>query len=163
MSTIEPTPYPKNSKELLEKWLKRLRESQFAHYEAAKSLSQSNYTLGIPAVILSTLVGTSIFASLGETPISSVQILVGITSVLAATLSAVQTFLGLSERASKHRAVAARYGSTRRRIEQLLALSAESITPEEISALRLEIDGIAEEAPNVSDKVWNRIEQKLGE
>jgi hypothetical protein len=162
MSTIEPSPYPQTSKGLLEKWLKRLRESQFAHYEAAKSLSQSNYTLGIPAVILSTLVGTSIFASLGETPTSSVQIAVGIISVLAATLSAVQTFLGLSERASKHRAVAARYGSTRRRIEQMLALSAESITPEEINALRLEIDGIAEEAPNVSDKVWSRIEKKLG-
>ena len=44
----------------------------------------------------------------------------------------------------------------------MLALSAEAITPEEISALRLEIDGIAEEAPNVSDKVWSRIEKKLG-
>jgi hypothetical protein len=162
MRTIESHPYPQNSKELLEKWLRRLRESQFSHYEAAKSLSQSNYTLGIPAVILSTFVGTSIFASLGEALTPSIQILVGITSVLAATLSAVQTFLGFSERAAKHRAIASRYGSARRRIEEMLAILGESIPPEEISNLRREIDSIAEEAPDVSDRIWERTQKKLG-
>jgi hypothetical protein len=161
MNTIAPSPYPQNSKELLEKWMRRLRESQFAHYEAAKSLSQSNYTLGLPAVILSTLVGTSIFASLGETVTPSIQISVGIISVVAATLSAVQTFLGFSERAAKHRASASRYGSARRRIEEMLAISRESMTTEEISNLRREIDSISEEAPDVSDKIWERTRKKL--
>ncbi len=160
MSTIEPQSYPQNSKELLEKWMKRLRESQFAHYEAAKSLGQSNYALGLPAVILSTLVGTSIFASLGETVTPSLQISVGIISVLAATLSAVQTFLGFSERAAKQRSIASRYGAARRRIEELLALSGASIPSEEISKLRIEIESISEEAPNVSDKIWERVNKK---
>ena len=161
MSTTEPVPYPQNTKELLEKWLKRLRESQFAHYESAKSLSRSNYALGIPAVILSTFVGTSIFASLGETLSSSTQILVGIVSVLAATLSAVQTFLGFSERAAKHRTIASRYGSARRRIEELLAVSGPAVSPEEISNLRHEIDSISEEAPDVPDRIWERTLKKL--
>lgn len=162
MNTTVPKPYAQNPRELLENWLRRLRESQFAHYEAAKSLSRSNYTLGIPAVILSTFVGTSIFASLGETLTPSIQIFVGIISVLAATLSAVQTFLGFSERAAKHREVASRYGSARRRIEEILAVSGESVTPQEISTLRREIDSIAAEAPNVSDGIWTRTEKKLG-
>ena len=161
MTTPEQVPYPQNPKELLEKWLRRLRESQFSHYEAAKSLSRSNYTLGIPAVILSTFVGTSIFASLGETLAPSIQILVGIISVLAATLSAVQTFLGFSDRAAKHRAIASRYGSARRRIEELLAVSGESVSPEQISNLRKEIDSISEEAPDVPDRIWERTQKKL--
>lgn len=117
--------------------------------------------LGIPAVILSTFVGTSIFASLGETLAPSLQILVGIISVLAATLSAVQTFLGFSERAAKHHAIASRYGSARRRIEEMLAVSGESISPEQISNLRKEIDSIAEEAPDVPDQIWERTQKKL--
>ncbi len=158
MTTIA---YPQNPKELLEKWLTRARESQFAHYEAAKALGQSNFVLGIPALILSTIVGTSIFASLGKTLDPSIQILVGIISVLAATLSALQTFLGFSERAAKHRAVASRYGAARRRIEEILAVSSESIAPEEISNIRKEIDSISEEAPNVSDKIWERTNKRL--
>lgn len=151
---------PENAKELFEKWMKRLRESQFSHYEAAKALGRSNFALGIPAVVLSTFVGTSIFASLGETLTSSVQILVGIISVLAATLSALQTFLGFSERAAKHRAIASRYGAARRKIEELLAISGNSISPEEVSNLRREIDSISEEAPNVPDRIWERVQKK---
>ena len=132
------------------------------HTTKQQRLSDHRITLGIPAVILSTLVGTSIFASLGETPAQSIQILVGIVSVLAATLSAVQTFLGFSERAAKHREVAARYGAARRKIEKLLALSGEAIKPEDVSAVRREIDSVAEEAPNVSDSIWTRTEKKLG-
>lgn len=161
MTTTEQVPYPQNTKELLEKWLRRLRESQFSHYEAAKTLSRSNYTLGIPAVILSTFVGTSIFASLGQALSPSVQILVGIVSVLAATLSAVQTFLGFSDRAAKHRAIASRYGSARRKIEEMLALSGEAVSPEEIGNLRREIDSISEEAPDVPDRIWERTQKKL--
>ena len=161
MNKAKVSPARQNSKELLEKWMRRLRESQFAHYESSKALGQSNYLLGIPAVILSTLVGTSIFASLGETVAPSTQILVGIISVLAATLGALQTFLGFSERAAKHRAVAARYGSARRRVEELLAVYGEAVAPEEISALRKEIDSIAEEAPDVADRIWMRTEKKL--
>lgn len=162
MTTREKKAYAQNSKELLENWLRRLRESQFSHYEAAKYLSQSNYTLGLPAVILSSIVGTSIFASLGKTVEPSMQITVGIISVLAATLSAVQTFLGFAERAAKHREVASRYGAARRRIEELLAISGGKVTSEEIGAVRREIDSIAEEAPNVSDSVWIRTAKKLG-
>lgn len=161
MALVESHANPQNAKELLEKWLKRLRESQFAHYEAAKTLGQSSYALGIPALILSTLVGTSLFASIGKSLEPSTQILVGITSVLAAVLGALQTFLGFSDRAAKHRAIASRYGAARRRIEEILAVRGDAIPPDEISNLRKEIDSISEEAPNVSDKIWERTKNKL--
>ena len=161
MNISEPSQNPQNPKELLEKWLKRLREAQFSHYESAKSLGRSNYVLGIPALILSTFVGTSIFASLGKTLDPSLQILVGIVSVIAATLSALQTFLGFSDRAAKHREVASRYGAARRRIEEILAVNGgNSIPTEEIKLVRKEIDSISAEAPNVPDNIWQVIKKK---
>jgi hypothetical protein len=41
---------PQSPFELLTRWTKRLRESQFAHYEAAKQLDHLNYVLGIPSL-----------------------------------------------------------------------------------------------------------------
>jgi hypothetical protein len=155
MSETSPSPNPQNPKELLERWLKRLRESQFSHYEAAKMLGRSNYILGIPALILSTFVGTSIFASLGKTLEPTLQIFVGIISVITAILSALQTFLGFSDRAAKHRETASRYGAARRRIEEILAVTGGAeISPDEVKQVRKEIDSISAEAPNVPDKIW---------
>jgi hypothetical protein len=57
---------PDTKEELLRDWFRRLRESQFAHYESGKSYEHYNYRLGIPVVVLSTIVGTSVFASLGK-------------------------------------------------------------------------------------------------
>lgn len=154
---------PETPKELLTRWVQRLRESQFSHYESAKVLSRYNYFLGIPAVFLSTIVGTSVFASLGKQMEPSIQILVGLTSVLSAVLAALQTFLRFSERADKHRAVAARYGSVRRRVEEVLAVKDESCMADDISAIRLEIDSLSDGAPNLSDRIWQRTQKLLSE
>ena len=84
----------------------------------------------------------------------------GIISVLAAMLGALQTFLGFSDRAAKHRESASRYGAARRRIEEILAITGgESIPPEEIKLVRKEIDNISAEAPNVPDKIWRNREK----
>jgi hypothetical protein len=149
--------------ELLNNWYRRLRESQFSHYESAKAFDRMNYWLGIPSVILSTLVGTSIFATLGEADESigkGAKLMVGLVSVVAATLAGLQTFLKFSERAEKHRAVAARYGALRREIEEMRLLE-ESLSRESITPVRESIDRLAEEAPNVPTRVWVKTQKLL--
>ncbi|HYW20003.1 MAG TPA: SLATT domain-containing protein [Nodularia sp. (in: cyanobacteria)] len=146
--------------ELLISWYQRLRESQFSHYEAAKTFERINYWLGIPSVILSTIVGTSIFATIGESVDTKAQIMVGLVSVVAAALAGLQTFLRFSERAEKHRAVAARYGALRREIEEFLSVG-ESITRESLTPVRQSIDRLAEEAPNVPSKIWTKTQKAL--
>src|SRR5438552_12181815 len=84
---------------VLDKWQRRARESQYAHYEAAKALDSANYRLGIPVTVLSTLVGTTIYATLRKQVDIPVQVVVGSISVLAAILAGVQTFLRFGERA----------------------------------------------------------------
>lgn len=87
-----------------------------------------------------------------------VRITIGIISVAAAVLASLQTFLRLSERAEKHRAVAARVGSIRREIEQLLATEATQTTlaQDRLDRLREQINKLAEDAPSVSDRIWER-------
>ena len=154
---------PESPKELLIRWLKRSRESQFAHYEAAKNLSKYNYFLGIPTVVSSGIVGTSVFASLGRTADPSLQIFVGLISVLAAVLAALQTFLRFSELDEKHRSIAARYGAVRRRIEEILALKDEAIMASELTSIRMMYDKLSEDAPNVSDRIWAKTQIVLSE
>lgn len=143
------------TEELLGDWYRRLRFAQFVHYEAAKEFDRMNYWLGIPVIVLSTFVGTSVFANIGKEVEPRVQILVGLVSVIAATLASLQTFLKYSERAEKHRVAASKYGALRRELEEILAV-AEEITRETITPLRQRIDKLAEEAPHVPDKIWSR-------
>jgi len=151
---------PKSTEELLADWYRRVRESQFAHYEASKPLARSNFLYGIPVTVLSSFVGTSFFATLENKSAIQFRILVGCTSVLAAVLSSLQTFLRFSERAEKHRAVAVRYGSLRREIEVLQA-AGEPYNPLRIDSLREKMDSLSTEAPELSERTWKRTEALL--
>jgi hypothetical protein len=151
---------PTSTEDLLQDWYRRARENQFAHYEAIKPLSSGNYKLGIPVALLTGLVGTSIFATLETEADISIRIAVGIVSILAAVLSSLQTFLRLSERAEKHRAVAVRYGALRRELETAIAKGGPY--PEKlVDGLREKLDSISSEAPEIPDRVWKKIETLL--
>src|SRR5262245_24338114 len=94
---------------LLEEWLFRIRRAQQAHYESATHFARLNYLLGVPAITLSAVVGSSVFVALAKETTISIKIAVGIASVTATILMALQTFLSYSQRAEKHRSVATRY------------------------------------------------------
>lgn len=151
---------PASTEELLEDWYRRARENQFAHYEAAKPLSSANYKLGIPVALLSGLVGTSIFATLQKAADIGFRIGVGIVSVLVAVLSSLQTFLRLSERAEKHRAVAVRYGALRRELETAIAKGG-PYEEKLVDNLREKLDSISSESPEIPERVWKKIERLL--
>ena len=63
--TSKYTP-PNNNEELVLAWIRRARESQFAHYEQATLLRRAGTWLGIPVIVITAIVGTSIFSSLSE-------------------------------------------------------------------------------------------------
>ena len=84
---------------VLPDWYQRVVATQKGHYLSTDHFARLNYWLGIPVMALSTLVGTSVFASLQEQPEAWLQILIGLASVFAAVLASLQTFLGFAERA----------------------------------------------------------------
>ena len=64
-------------RELIEEWYKRVSVTQVAHYLSADHFGKRKYFLGIPAVVLATFAGTSVFATLSEQPNIYLQIAVG--------------------------------------------------------------------------------------
>jgi predicted permease len=115
----------KSIRSLLGEWATRNMVALEAHYNAARSFANLNYWIGIPAVIFAAIVGTSVFASLKKDVDIYIKITIASFSIIAAILSALQTFLKYNERSEKHRLAGARYAAIKREIEQLLAIPEE--------------------------------------
>jgi len=89
-----------------------------AHNIASESFARRNLYLGVPAAVIAAVVGSSIFASLsGDGKNIYLLITTGALSILAAVLSALQTFLKYSEIAQSHKVAKDGYESVRRNID----------------------------------------------
>ena len=145
-----PTP-----RQVLDDWYERVAVTQRAHYLSADHFGARKYWLGIPAVVLSTLVGTSVFATVQKEPQLWLQIGVGLASVAAALLASLQTFLGYAERAEKHRIAGAKFGALGRELEQLRA---SDILPssDDMSKVRKRLDDLAIESPNNPQRIYRK-------
>ena len=140
---------------LLEDWRNRVYAAQAAHYASADRFRLLNYFVGIPAAILSSIVGTALFTGLEKGPQTLV---VGSVSIGAAILAALQTFLRFAERASHHATAADWYSAIRRDIEQLLHLSpADRGSPKEcLDEVRKEMNRVGQNCPELSGDQWSR-------
>ena len=153
---------PIDEEELLLKWIRRARESQASHYDMADRLNRRARWLGVSVIGITSLIGTSVFLSLVTTAVSSaLRLIVGMTSVVAAVLAALQTFLRYAERAEQHRAAGARYGSVRRKLEAIYAGDADARDGHYLRSVRDDLDRIAEDVPNVPSAVFRRVQEDL--
>src|SRR5947209_17909906 len=88
-------------------WLSNAKRSQRGHYATAHAYQRRHLFLGIPVVILSTAIGTSVFATLEKDVAIGWRIATGLMSVATVILSALQTFLAFGEKSARHRQAAA--------------------------------------------------------
>ena len=145
---------PDDTRSLLLQWIRRARDAQIRHYEMADRLSAYGRHLGLAVIGMTALTGTSSFLSLVTTAVSpELRIIVGMTSMGAAVLASLQTFLRFSERADLHRRAGARYGAVRRRLEAMLVRSTNGQDMCDMTAVRDELDRIAQAAPHVPRRV----------
>ncbi len=152
MSSYEP---PKTDSDLLLAWLRRARESQFAHYAFADKLAWKGQTLGVPVILLTTLVGASALSSVAAEVVPTyAKVIVGALSLLAAVLSGLQTFFKYAERADKHRVFGARYGALRRELEQLHSNGGKTN-----DKVRQALDKLAEDAPAVPESIFRSVDE----
>jgi hypothetical protein len=147
---------------LLEDWHHRVYAAQSAHYASADLFRRLNYIVGIPATIFASAVGTTLFANLAET--QPKRWLVASTSILAAVLTGLQTFLRFSEQATHHATAADWYSAIRRDIEQLLHLpvSERSAPKKCLDDVRKEMNRAAQDSPPLSGSQWNREPERFG-
>lgn len=149
--------------ELIEQWKFRVHRVQLAHYESARRFERMHLWLGLPAIALSTIVGTAVFASLSKTADFSIQIAVGLLSVAAAVLTGLQTFLKYSELSEKHRLAGARFASLKHRIEllEILPPSTEDELRQTLVSIEESWAKFREESPTLPTRVWREIESKV--
>ena len=148
---------------LLDLWLTRCRVALSAYNDATMHTVVADRRLGLPAAALSALVATGVFATLSDDGALGWKIATGITAVAAAVLTALQTFLRLSERAEQFRETARAYGDLRRRIEQARLFP--PATRDEAEAVLGELRRAQRDAgrgkPNVPRAIWDRAEYKI--
>lgn len=127
----------------------------------ANRLGRGSQWFGVPVILLTALVGTSVFASIATEAVSiEAKIAVGLLSVVATVLSSLQTFFKFSERAEKHRLYGSRSSAARRELEVVIAEGA-TIDAHYLATLREKLDQRAAEAPHLSWKVFEDNERSL--
>ena len=154
-------PWTPKVRHLLEDWRDRADVTSNNHFARANRLSSIDLALGIPVVVLTTVVGTSVFATLQETLNTRIRIIGGVLIVLAAVLASLHTWLHLGEQVEKNRAAAESWSAIRTEITEMLALhpahAATRGDPKEyLDGLRARIDEVAAESPEMRDSHWAR-------
>jgi len=149
---------------LFESWLRRVAAAEAGHRRESDVMRRGSLMLGIPVVVLTTIAGTSVFASIqrGDVP-TGVRVFIGTISILAAVLSSLQTFLRFGMRSEGHRIAAFRYETLRREMIQILALP-RAARPEPVTELdhvRLSLDRYAKESPTIDERRWAKLERQF--
>ncbi|WP_163000025.1 SLATT domain-containing protein [Pseudomonas viridiflava] len=149
----------RSSAEVLQRWLKRSRESQLSHQLMAERLSSVHRWLGVLTIGITAIVGaTTLLATLGDVS----KVLLALLTLLAAILSSLQTFLKLEDRTNLHRISGAGYGQVRRKLE--LAVALESSEKEiRLKEAESELNKLATESPSVSKRVYDAALKRNGQ
>jgi hypothetical protein len=161
-------PWTPKVRGVLVEWRDRADAASKTHYAMANRLSRLNMILGIPVVVLTTLVGTSVFATLQEAVNTRMRIIAGFAIVLAAVLASLQTFLSSAERAEKNWTAAEMWSAIRREITEMLALhpaytEARDDPKQYLDGLRARMDEVAKESPGMPNHLWARISKPVGD
>lgn len=141
--------------QLTVEWKTRINELIICHYKASQILYRNNYLFGVPVVILSAIVGTSIFAAAtSKTTDVMIQIIIGCVSMLAAISASLNAYLQYSKRAEQHKETANKYSMVRDKIDELIAFykDGKEITKIDLDEIRKEIDNIKLASPHLNTR-----------
>ena len=157
---IEQIGWTPEVEELLCDWRRRVYAAQAAYYGEAERLRRRNYQLGIPVVIVSSLVGTAIFGNWADD--QTYKWWVGGVSILAAVLASLQTFLKFGESATLHGAAADWFAAIRRDIEEMLALplNLRGNPKECLDSIRQEMNKAGQKSPELRESVWMEVARR---
>lgn len=160
-----PVMWDEKLEDVLENWRLRAWASQIAHYQVAERLRKHHRDLGLPVVILTTAVGTSLFATLNQDKLAlGLRIVVGAISVLAAIFAGIQAFFGFAQLADQHALAADWYSSIRRRIEQVQAMPrlSRGDARECLDGMRKDMNQVGSQFPEIGEKTWHEVSSRFG-
>lgn len=150
-----------NPDDLIDQWRRGLRISHRAHYESAKHYEQMHWFLSLPAVLVSALLGTAVFASLLDSNVAWIKVTMATLSVVTVGLSSLQAALRFAERSERHKAAAVQLGEVRRALEQQLVFEHRDETT--LEALRKKWDAADRQAPTIPSRIYEQALKRIGE
>lgn len=130
-----------------------------AHYVAWERANNKQNWLGIPVVVCTAIVGSSIFATINSNPSVGWKVTAGLISLLAAVLSALQTSFKYSEISDSHKSAGASYAAMRRQLD-LFQLQYSNNSAERQSALGKldklvrDLNELAKKTPSIPDELY---------
>lgn len=127
---------------------------------AAKYYGRLNVWLGVPVVVITSVAGSTIFATSGDPATKPVQYAAGAISLLATVLASLQTFLAFGDRAEKHKNAATRYGELRTEIQVLLSTELDQTLEldKRIESIRQRWARVDREAPTLPQRIYAEAE-----
>ncbi len=149
---------------LLLEWERRSLLASLAHARSANRSGNWDVRLGVASAALTAVVGTAIFASIAHDVSTLARVIAGSISVLAAVLTAVQTFAALGPRKEAYERAARRHSAVRRQIELVraqLAAGEDFDIWAHIEEIRKAGDEAAADSPNASPRLFNRTRREL--
>jgi hypothetical protein len=160
-----PSPWTHAVLDLLRDWEERATRSSEAHFHLATRLAKANIRFGVPVVVVTTFVGTSVFVTLQRDVNVGFRVAVGLFSVAAAILASLQTFLRFGERAERHRVAGELWASIRREIDEMLALhptylASRGDPKQYLDDLRRRMDAAAKQSPEMGEQGWWRRQRR---
>ena len=149
--------------EMLDHWHTGLRILHRGHFEAAKFYSRRNLWFGVPTIIFSTAIGTTVIGSLEHSDDPYTRVLIGMMGIIAAVLASLQTFLNYAGRSEQHKAAGVKYGTLRREIEECLAnCSPTCPCPNDFCTnIRKRWDVIDMQSPTVPESIFMKAEKEI--
>jgi hypothetical protein len=132
-------------KEFLETRKRSFWVKDVAHTMASETFDKRGRRLGLIVVILTTIVGTSAFASLKGDPSTAAKVAVGVLSVLAALAAAIKEYQGYEQRGTKHESTARGFRKLRYRADELLVVLLRGGSDKEMQTGIVELDANANE------------------
>jgi hypothetical protein len=155
---------PENIGELLKGWHIHANKGRKKHEQAARRLESQYRRIGFASVILSAVIGASLFASLEAAYEPWSRIVAGIISIVASVLSSLITFHRYEERTEKHRLAGARYKAIIRTLEQVLTgRDRSAIDQDTIDRFRQDFVELEASTPVVPDDIDGAVEQRYQE
>jgi hypothetical protein len=131
----------------------------------ANRLESLGRLLGIPVITITTVTGAAIFTQLNSSPATGAKLIFGSVSLLAAVLSALQTFFAFPVRAQKAKNSGEQFGmlfgrmlDAEDRIE-----GGQSVPQAELQALYERYEALKNARPSVSQRAQNQARKELEE
>ncbi|HEY5707542.1 MAG TPA: SLATT domain-containing protein [Terrimicrobiaceae bacterium] len=144
-----------NSTALLQEWLLRASRKAHAHALAAATSRAIHNWIGIPSVILATVVGAAVFVEVSRTATGPGKWIVIFMVLSSAALSGAQTFLRFGEREVLHNDCRGKFAAIRREIEVSITKPAK----ERHAALEKLTSRFAEiHEPHIPGSIWRKAE-----